>query len=318
MANLNNFNNSKKINEHPIAIKTSWGKYFGMGHLQRMTSVLWFLNEIKNKKTFLITDSIPEAFPEELNKYVKKNIDFLPSLIIRDMRDSSKDEIESLRETCKVVSIDDNGIGRTIADYAIDILPNPEKAIKRPGLKHKNIFLYGYNFINALFKIKDKTIKKYLDFAIYPGNSADSGRIDILTSSLPLNSNFAILNGKDSYTVINGVRKPLKESSYALTILSSKVLISHFGITLYEGFISGCRLFTINPTPYHSLLANMAENNLGLTNLGIYDKINKEETAYILKKSVITPLYRTISGEDVYKTTMDNLEEFYNLLITIL
>jgi hypothetical protein len=234
------------------------------------------------------------------------------------MRDSSKDEIESLRETCKVTSIDDNGRGRMIADYAIDILPNPEEVIKKAGLKHKNIFLYGYNFINDLFRIKNKTIKKYLDFAIYPGNSVDTEKIDFFTSLLPINSSFAILKGKDSYVVINGVRKQLKESSYAETILSSKSLISHFGITLYEGFISGCKLFAINPTPYHSLLADMAVDDLGLFNLGIYDKINKEETANILNKSVKSPLCETINAKDVYKTTMDNLEEFYNLLITIL
>ena len=85
-----------------IAIITTWSKSLGMGHIQRMSSLAWFLNESKNIKTYLILERLPESFPLELKKYVKTGIDFSPDIIIRDMRNSSEEEIKGLKKISKV------------------------------------------------------------------------------------------------------------------------------------------------------------------------------------------------------------------------
>jgi spore coat polysaccharide biosynthesis predicted glycosyltransferase SpsG len=302
-------------NKYCIAIKTSAGDSLGTGHIQRMCSLLWYLNERKNIKAFLISDYTGDSFPSVLKKYSKTNFDFLPDIIIRDMRDSSEDEIERLKKTSPVIVIDDNGQGRKAADHAIDILPNPEAKNKEFNNK---IFLYGYNFLTALLELNNKNLKKELDFAIYPGNSASSEFIGFLTSLLPEKSSYAMLTGKNSYLIKNGKKENLKESLYAETILSSKAVISHFGITLYESFIAKCKIISINPSEYHSKLADMAGDYLHITNLGESAKLNAADAKVSIKKATQISLCREINAADVFRKVIDGLENFSRLLFDII
>ncbi len=298
-------------NKYCIAIKTSAGVSLGTGHLQRMCSLAWHLNEFKNIKAFIVTDAINDSFPVRLKKYLKNNFDFSPDIIIRDMRDSSEDEISFLKKTAPVIAIDDNGPGRKTADCAIDILPNPAEKNKEFNGK---IFLYGFNFLSALKKLDNKIIKKELGFAIYPGNSAGREYINFLASLLPENTSYAVLNGMDSHCVINDKKKYLKDSAYAKTILSSKAVISHFGITLYEGFIAKCRVISINPSEYHSMLADMAKNYLNIINLGESKKLNTAEAKAIIGEALNTPLCSEVNAADAYKQVVQGLENFCGIL----
>jgi spore coat polysaccharide biosynthesis predicted glycosyltransferase SpsG len=298
-----------------IAIKTSTGASFGTGHMQRMSSLLWYLNETKNTKTFLVSDKIPDSFPFELKKYFKTNFDFSPDLIVRDMRDSSADEITKIRKIAPVLVIDDNGPGRKTADHVIDILPNPD--INNYKFDSK-IFIYGYSFLTAVRHLKNKTIKKNLDCAIYPGNSASKEYIDFLISLLPENSDYALLNGKDSYVFKHGKRDRIKESLYAELILSSKAVISHFGITLYEAFIANCGIIAINPTAYHSMLADMAKDYLHLANLGEYTNLIIAEAKIQIQKASQSPLCSLVKANDVYAKITNGLDEFAKLLFNLI
>jgi len=298
-----------------IAIKTSAGAFFGTGHMQRMSSLLWYLNENKNIKTFLVSDKITDTFPFELKKYLKTNLDFSPDIIIRDMRDSSVDEIAQLKKIAPVLVIDDNGPGRKTADHVIDILPNPDAYNQK---FNSRIFIYGYSYLIALRQLKDETIKKELDFAIYPGNSASKEYIDFLTSLLPDKSDYAIVNGKDSYVFKHREKIQVKDSLYAELILSSKIVISHFGITLYEAFLASCGIIAINPTAYHSNLADMARDYLRLTNLGEYTNLNKAEAKVLIKKSSQTPLCDAVNAGEVYIKITNGLDEFCKLLFSLI
>ncbi|MFH0977100.1 MAG: hypothetical protein V1874_15065 [Spirochaetota bacterium] len=304
-------------NNYSIAIKTSCGKSLGMGHIQRMSSLLWFLNEQKKIKTALIADSIPEHFPAELKRYIKPDFDFIPELIIRDMRDSYAEEITRLKKISKVLVIDDNGPGRKNADIAIDILPNPDTAGKN---FNAGIFIYGYNFLKAVNSLNNKLIKKETDFSVYPGNSADTEYINFLISLLPEDSAFAVLNGRNSFITNKNKKTAINDSpeAYANIILSSKSLISHFGITLYEGFASGCRIFTVNPGKYHSHLADMAKEHLRLVNLGEYNSLDIEKARLLIKENISKPLCTEINAGDVYKKIISGLDNFCGLLLNLM
>ncbi|MBN2403595.1 MAG: hypothetical protein JXN64_14550 [Spirochaetes bacterium] len=302
-------------NNFCIAIKTSAGDSLGTGHMQRMTSLLWFLNECKSIKTYLISDTIPDSFPSELRKHYNADFDFQPDIIIRDMRDSAEDEIARLQKIAPVFVVDDNGPGRNAAHHAIDILPNPDAC---NGKFNSSIFLYGYNFLSALDGLKDKIIKKELDFAIYPGNAASKEYMDFLISLLPEKSNYAMLNGRDSYVNKEGKTYSIKESLYAETILSSKTVISHFGITLYEALIAYCRIISINPTPYHSLLADMAKDYLHLINLGEHVNLNPEGARMLITKTAQTALCSELNAADVRLKIMDGLKNFCEMLFSLI
>jgi hypothetical protein len=293
-----------------IAIITAWSESLGMGHIQRMSSLVWYLNESRNIKAFLIIKRLPDSFPPELSKYVKADIDFSPDLIIRDMRDSSEEEIIGLKKISKIMVIDDYGPGRGSADRIIDILPDPESEKKD---KQFNNLIYGYNFLKSLSLLKDKTILKNIDTAIYPGNSPTEEYIDFLSSLIPKHSSFAVLNYNNSCLNRNGSRVSINDLSHAEIILSSKAVLSHFGILLYEGLISGCRLISLNPSEYHSKLTDLMKEEADLINLGEYKKINKNSAAKIIKATIRSPLCKEINAREVYNKAIEGLDAFFLL-----
>ncbi len=148
-----------------IAIITSWGKSYEMGHIRRMMTLAGYLNEEKNIRTYLLPGNIPPDFPSELKDCLKQEIAFSPDLIIRDMRDSNERDIAELKKIAKVVVIDDNGPGRELADLDIDILPNPLHTYKNPN----NYFIFGYNFYKALSGLKGRSFEKKLIMLSIPG-----------------------------------------------------------------------------------------------------------------------------------------------------
>ena len=300
-------------NDKIIAIITDCGTDLGMGHLQRMMSLLWYLNQKNRMKAYLISDSIPDNFPQQLLQHTKKKIDFKPDLIIRDKRNSSIDEISMLKEISRVLVIDDNGDGRDLADHVIDLLPNPDKRLGKTSDQGHDLFIYGYNFFGSLKGINKKRVEKNIDFTIYPGYQADKEYISFLISLLPEKSNHVILNWENLSNHIDG-RKNNNTRSYSELILSSRIIISHFGIMLYEGFISGCRLISINRSSYHSKLTDMVKDDLCITNLGEYKSIDKIKAKRDIDMILSNSKGRSISIMDVLSKVEDGLERFYRYL----
>jgi hypothetical protein len=295
------------LNNTAIAIKTDWSGSLGMGHIQRMTALLWHLNNKKNITAALVCGRLPEFFPEKLIPFTVKKIGAKTDLIIRDMRDSSSEEITELRKTCPVLVIDDNGPGRDSADYRIDLLPNPVYG----NSAAVDFFIYGYNFLSPLQKIREGNIVRDIDFSIYRGNAGSDEHEKFILSLLPAESKIAVLGGKNAIIHEKGREYILNDRSYPEIILSSKVIISHFGITLYEGKISGCKTVSVNPGPYHNVLSEMAKDKLNLLNLGEAGKIDVESARLKLSGLIRDADDESIKADDVYHAAMDNLENFF-------
>jgi hypothetical protein len=195
----------------------------------------------------------------------------------------------------------------------IDILPRiapHELALRFNG------FLYGYNFLKSLENLNNNFISKNINFSIYPGNAATDEYKNYLISLLPKGSNYAMLCGKNSYVQNNDEKHPVY-NNYAEVLLSSKIIISHFGVTLYEGFISKCRSITINPTQYHSKLSDILKEKIDLINLGELKDLNIIDAAKTIEKVLLMPdITERINAEEVYKIILNDLEEFYKLVIS--
>ena len=117
----NNVRQNKKIQKTKSKvyyIDTFWGDTIGYGHVQRMMTLLWYLNQ-KDCKAFFVSETIPPFFPAHMKSYVKTDIDIQPDIIIRDKRDSSVEELKVLQKKGRVLVIDDNGKGRESADFVI-------------------------------------------------------------------------------------------------------------------------------------------------------------------------------------------------------
>jgi hypothetical protein len=55
---------------------------------------------------------------------------------------------------------------------------------------------------------------------------------------------------------------------YAGLLLRARVFISHFGLSLYEAKLAGCSVLSLNPTAYHSSLADMVAGTIVDVNAG--------------------------------------------------
>lgn len=289
------------------AIVTAENSALGMGHMQRMAAFADFLATNGKFKPTLVVQ-------HQMSNFLQVPIaDTLPTdtnIIIRDMRDSLPDEILALQKTAPVAAIDDMGEGRKLADIAIDLLPHPAH-IQNTENYRPEAFIYGFNFINSLKILGDKDIPKTLDFAAYVGGQGEENMLALLPPEL----SGALLTGKGSFAVRNGrVASPI-EMPYAKIFAQAKVVISHFGITIYEGALAGANIVTINPSEYHNSLAELAKPTLGLFNAGLGKNVELVKNA--VRKAVAEPRCTTANPAAMLAAANKNMRRLEELVLEI-
>lgn len=282
--------------KNKIALVTSCGGGFGTGHLYRMATLLDFLLVDRNLESYLVAETLPHFPDKNLSAHVVEDIPRNTTLIIRDMRDSSVEEIKSLKRIAPVMVIDDCGEGRGQADEAVDLLPNLKFSSSLKPFDEMP-FLFGYNFYSAVKALLpgDKLPKRF-DFCFYAGADPTVEYISFVKSLLPSTVSAIIVDGKKTLLYEHG-KTTESDIQYPEPVLFSENLISHFGITLFEAYLCGCNVFTINPTLYHSQLSDTA--TVELTNFGIYPDINTEKAKKDLKASV--SIHRKVMSADELK-----------------
>ncbi|MBP7734768.1 MAG: hypothetical protein KA369_02220 [Spirochaetes bacterium] len=287
-----------------LSIVTGWGNHLGTGHIQRMATLADYINSHTSMRAFIVSEGIPEFIPGHLHDCRSRTIRPGKGIIIRDKRDSRIDEMTMLKENGRVITVDDCGPGRDLADRAIDLLPNLNYSINQKGL-----FIYGYSFSDSIRRLGNQTIRKDIDYALYCGIHPSREIVDFFLSLVPEKSSCAILAGEASFLMNNGVKMPLVKS-YAETLLSTRILISHFGITLYEGQIAQCRLVTINPTEYHSQLSDKAASDLHCINLGVIGDIDREKARATLSKAMGDDVPESINPAKISDAIEEGLDLF--------
>lgn len=296
-----------------IAIITDFSPESGAGHILRMATLLKYLNYRKPGSTVLISSGFPDSFPKDLKRYTAPELDFYPDLIIRDFRDSATEKIAEYKQIAPTLVIDDNGTGRKLADWSVDLLPNPQNK----GKYSPEFFIFGYNFWQDVVSLKGRQIEKQYDFAIYPGPVLDNRFYSDIMGLLPEKSRAVFLLGDDSFVLENLERAPLpQKANYAELLLSANNLITHFGITLFEGRLCNSRVFTINPTKYHSQLTDYVTDKKNIFNLGTTGELDHSR---IMSQLVKLQLKTTTPHptEFIERAIIANLDNFYKYLLTL-
>jgi len=281
-----------------ITILTGTGGILGTGHMQRMLNLAVYLNKSDNfsAKLFLTQNEypLPAQFTELLIHAIPSNTD----LIIRDLRDSSADEIQSLQQIATVLAIDDSGPGREYADYTVSLLPIPSESFKtiKP---ETSLFLYGYNFTEGIDNIiTNVSLKKNLDIAVYAGYDPSPELIRSIRRSIPGTADSILLAKGETINLTGNFAA--SEISYSEIIARAKIVITHFGLTMFEADVCGCRIAALNPTEYHSLLTGTIRhdfkviysaeyNSLSadvLYNI-IHNELNKTDDQYALPSEIL-------------------------------
>ncbi|MBN2157956.1 MAG: hypothetical protein JW807_01080 [Spirochaetes bacterium] len=295
-----------------ISIITGWGDGLGTGHLQRMATLSDYLARKTSIRPFILGIHEPELLPSPLRDRLSQDVVPGSSCIIRDRRDSTIEEMLRLKEHGPVLAVDDCGPGRDRADRAVDLLPNLDRPVP-----DKRLFIYGYNFTKSVRQFGNRGIEKNIDIALYPGYSSDKNTVDTLLSLVPATCTCALLAGENSRLIKNGTSSPLA-SSYAEALISAKVLVSHFGVTLYEGHLAGCRLVSINPTSYHSMLADRAKTEFEMANLGILSDVDRDFARSVILSAINNPPVRSIHPADMLATIEKGLDGFYRAILGLI
>ena len=250
-----------------ISIITDWGGFYGSGHVQRMALLCRALDEAPGVSAVLVNEKSPDFLAGAAAFTVSSGPGARSDLIIRDMRDSSSEQVASLRKIAPVLVIDDIGPGRNTADFVLDLLPNPAAGSGNADYR-EDCYLYGHNFIDSLRSLGDEVLEKTIDVAMYAGAGVTDADIGFFRALVPEGKNAVIMAGPARHAVNIPPRFFLETMNYAEVLLRSRVFISHFGLSLYEARLCGCAVLAVNPTPYHSRLAEMVLGSIVNINAG--------------------------------------------------
>lgn len=238
------------MNNMNITIVTDSGPHIGQGHLQRMLLLADYL-----QKTNHAAVSLLHTGPIGVSRMsVPVLVDEIPpatNLIIRDMRDSTIEDITTLSAAAPVIVIDDCGSGRKSAHAAIDLLPNINEKTPNTFACDMPLFLYGINFYRSLLSMP-RIVKKTIDCFVY------ASTFDAQALCTALDNNNLLYVCTDGNTLSSNSEQC--DGNYADCILRSRVVISHFGVTVYEAILSRCHCIIANPTIYHDELSRTLQS----------------------------------------------------------
>jgi hypothetical protein len=295
------------------AILTAWGESYGMGHFQRMLFLSRYL-EGKGIPVSLVVNPAEPLPPKEESNIYSQEIPEGSDLIIRDRRDSTRDEIESLMKKAPVIVIDDCGEGRSFACGAIDCLPDLEHWKGDRSFK-ESPFLFGLTFAQTINDAAGRSFDKDIDLCVYTGHDPSDEYRKYLLAAVPGGMTAVLCDGSRNLMVRDG-KTTDDGPAYPEALLRSKILLTHYGVTLFEGKLCGCALATVNPTTYHDALADRVRNYLGMINFGLSDTATPEKMKKGLKETI--PLAQRIDVDTVRRQIVMHTDLFIARLEEIL
>jgi spore coat polysaccharide biosynthesis predicted glycosyltransferase SpsG/SAM-dependent methyltransferase len=265
---------------------TAAGAEYGIGHLRRCLSLI---NAGQSYfESFLCILKGDKKCAEILQGYnVISRLEDAPSveLVFIDMRHTKRHEMRRLEKLAPVAAIDDAGAARDLAYVSIYSLPQ---------LKTVCGNYTGPSYIVLDTKIKDLTsipFDKKRGVTISFGGSDPENLTGYITR---------LLNDLEVYpTIVKGPLychdtsrlkgKIVEGGDDILDLINrSQMLITSFGITMYEAFYLGTPVILFNRTRYHyELGCKTGALNLGFKSLKAPEKLINELERIIREKSLL-------------------------------
>lgn len=266
-----------------IVIRCNAGKRYGYGHLKR--SIL-LANRLKSQFNVFIfvggeeevlknirynngvqyvpeplKNKGPEILPGEIQLLEDHNITD-PYLFILDVRDTDDNYIRELRKLAPVLTFDNFGTGTRFCDIVINALP---------GIKDKpiqsNFNSNEYLIIDPLvYDYKRKTLPVKINQVYVSFGGEDPYRLtEFILKNRPERLDKIEWNvilgplyqGKRKFSKVNIIENP---KNFYEELSHADLVITSFGITVYEALSMNIPVLLINPTAYHqSLSENLPE-----------------------------------------------------------
>jgi len=267
-----------------ILIVTGTGGALGTGHLQRMLALAVHLNATDSfsVKIFLKQNYFPpdESFKNLLTDIIPENTD----LIIRDMRDSNMEEILDLKKIAPVLVIDDSGYGYSVMDYKVTLLPVPSE-VNKPVKPDTSMFLYGYNFTRGIESLAEKIFsERDIDVAVYAGSNPSQELVAAIKKAIPETANSVLLTRKEPVLLTGNVL--FSDTDYTEILCRTKIMVTHFGLTMFEANTCGCLIAALNPSAYHGALTEIISKEFNILYNSEYNFFSPEHLRNVIEKAL--------------------------------
>jgi 2-polyprenyl-3-methyl-5-hydroxy-6-metoxy-1,4-benzoquinol methylase len=195
-------------------------------------------------------------------------------LIVSDQRDTHPKLMRSYARRAPVVALDDRGAGRRFAHVAVFSLPTVE------GYRG-NFTGPGYIPLDQAVREKGsprrEEMKKSSEVVVSFGGSDPHNLSAVVTRALNLIGIRPVVVRGPLYRhdMGNGSFHPVDSPhSMAAILAGSRVLITSFGMTLYEAMYLGVPVILLNQSHYHDKLAAGVD---GVYNLGYHGAVGNDE-----------------------------------------
>ncbi len=296
------------MDKKKIVIVTGTGGILGTGHIQRMLNLAVHLNLRINFTALIYLKQNEYPLPVELNYLFIDSIPSDAALIIQDMRDSTIEDIHVLEKIAPVITIDDSGAGRSTADYAVTLLPVPSENSNHTK-PDTSLFIYGYNFTEGIKLLgQKKSYSRDIDIAVYAGYDPSPELISSIIKSIPESAVSVLLYGGRSI-LLTGDSFP-SEIPYAEIISRTKIVITHFGLTMFEADACGCSIAALNPSGYHNKLTEMVSTDFKIIYSSEYESFSPDELKKIIIKELNIFNNKDISVSEILEKINRGTENF--------
>lgn len=299
-----------------INIVTGTGGIYGTGHIQRMLNLVVHLNRRDNFTASIYLKKSEYPIDKKISGFLTESITPDTGLIIRDMRDSSIDEMLLLKQSGPVLAIDDSGEGRKYADYTLNLLPVPSENLNNL-LPEKSLFIYGYNFAEGIELLNKKnSFIRDIDIALYAGFNPSPELLSSIKKSIPEPYNSVLLAGGKAVNFTGEILS--SETPYAEVISRSKIVITHFGLTMFEADACGCKIAALNPTAYHNSLTDAVRKEFNIIYSSDYDSFSPDTLFQIIQQESENTRGTGFSPSGILKKINSGTENFINYIESIM
>jgi len=245
-----------------------------MGHLKRCASLVecadHFFSSVlvlKGKKCGPASD-IPgferARFVDDIRSAER------PDLIVTDMRDTKPGLMRRLTRVAPVVSIDDEKAGKTYAHVTVSPLPSLKEACANYQGPAYMVFDSSMSTVSRIPFDEKKGI-----VVSFGGSDPHNLTVTIVSCLNALGIEPDIVRGPFFEHSLEGIRGSIIDSPAHLhdIISNARVLVTSFGITMYEAFLLGTPVVLFNQSSYHSRLAR----SVSVINLGYSGSVRREQ-----------------------------------------
>ena len=196
---------------------------------------------------------------------------------ILDIQDTPSSLIKFLKkQSCKIVSFEDQGEGRNLVDLLIDCNLNSDDSKNIPQ-KVKTLFGLSYSVLGPNFETQHKKKRDFSDkietlLLTFGGTDPHNITLD-LAKQVPKNIKTTIILGagfknEDGLQNFDSIQIEKNVQDMASMLVNHDAVFCSGGVTLHEAMCVGTPAFVISQAPHQEDKAKMAEKAGAAINLG--------------------------------------------------